>query len=191
MTATLEIQNKRKMINISENQIKNNMSYEIKSSYNHEHWIELEDVFLTAYKLEEALNIQGILTSNKLWELLVALKLNHTVNSNQKKHDAFDEYGYTYEYKVSSKAKWTFQDISENVLRSYLLDRYIILAVVNKKSFIVEKVCACNPDVVVSILKYKLSEKIKNNEEVKRLSAGIGMTDVNCMLEKGNAKWIL
>ena len=191
MSATLSIQNNRRMINISESQIRNNMAYTLKSSCNYISWKELEDVFRVVNKLEEAINIHGILTSNKLWELLVGLELNHNVNSDQKKHDAIDEYGNTYEYKVSSTARWTFQDISENVLKSYLSDESIILAVVNKESFTVEKIYSCNPSTIVSILRYKLSKKIQNNEEIKRLSAGIGITDINFMLDNGDAKWVL
>ncbi len=191
VSATLDIQNQRKMINISETQIRNNMAHKLISSYNHKPWKELNEVFLVANELEKTMNIHGILTSNKLWELLVGLKLNHTVNSDQKKHDASDKYGNTFEYKVSSNAHWTFQDISENVLDSYLSDKCIILAVVNKKDFLVERIYACCPPIIVSILKEKLSEKSKKNEEVRRLSASIGIKDVKYMVDNGCAKRVL
>lgn len=189
--ATLSITNTRKMINISEVQIKNNMDYELIPIKNRKPSNALFDVFYTAHELEQITKIRGILTSNKLWELLVGIQLNHSVNSNQKKYDASDEFRNTYEYKVSSNARWTFQDISENVLDSYLYDNCIILAVVNKKDFLVEKIYACKPFAVVSILKSKLSEKINNNKEIKRLSAGIGIRDVNYMIENGDAEWVL
>lgn len=190
-SATLSIRNKRKMINISEAQIINNMDCELISVKNRKPFNALYEVFSTAHELEQRANIRGILTSNKLWELLVGIRLNHNINSDQKKHDAFDESGNTYEYKVSSYARWTFQDISENVLDSYLHDNCIILAVVNKEDFIVERIYACNPFAVVSILKNKLSEKINNNKEIKRLSAGIGIKDVNYMIDNGDAEWVL
>lgn len=195
-SATLDKKNKRKMINISELQITNIKddkllpSYKLLSSYNHKPWKELNDVFYIANELEEVMNIRGILTSNKLWELLVGLELNHHVNSDQKKHDAIDESGNTYEYKVSSKASWAFQDISDNVLDSYLSDKFIILAVVNKKEFLVDKIYACSSYEIVSILKYKLTEKSKNNKEIKRLSASIGITDVHNMIKNGYAKCV-
>jgi len=190
-SATLAIKNTRKMINISEIQIKNHMDYRLITVRNQNAFDPLYEVFSTAYKLEQKLNIRGILTSNKLWELLVGIQLNHRVSSDQKKHDAFDEFGNTYEYKVSSKVRWTFQDISANVLSSYLSDNCIILAVVNKKEFIVERIYACKPHAIVSILNNKLSRKINNNKEVKRLSAGIGIKDVNCMIDNGDAKCVL
>lgn len=189
-SATLDIKNKRKMINISELQIKNYMAYKLLSSYNHKPWKELNDVFYVANELEKIMNIHGILTSNKLWELLVGLELNHHVNSDQKKHDAIDEFGNTYEYKVSSKARWTFQDISKHVLDSYLSDKFIILAVVNKKEFLVDKIYACSSSEIVSILKYKLLKKLKNNKEIRRLSASIGITDVHNMIDNGYAKCV-
>ncbi len=190
-SATLSIKNTRRMINISEFQIKNKMDYELIAVKKPNPWNKLCDIFFTANQLEQQMHIKGILTSNKLWELLVGIQLNHSVNSDQKKHDAFDKFGYKYEYKVSSNARWTFQDISENVLDSYLSDNYIILAVVNKEDFIVERIYACNSVAVVSILKNKLSEKINNNKEIKRLSAGIGKRDVKYMIDNGDAEWVL
>ena len=190
-TATLGICNKRKMINISEHQIINNMTYSLQKSFNYTPCNELEDIFSTAYEVEKLVNVSGILTSNKLWELLVGIELNHMINSDQKKHDAIDEYGNTYEYKVSSKINWTFQDITNSVLNSYLKDESIILAVVDKKEFEVKAICACNPEAIVSILKLKLKKKREQTKEIRRLSAGIGINDIRNMIKNGDAKWVL
>ena len=63
---------------------------------------------------------------------MVAYELNHNVNSEQRKHDAYDEWGRTYEYKVSSDPRWTFQDITQNVLDGYLDDEKIVLQGIQK-----------------------------------------------------------
>lgn len=92
------------------------------------------NVFTVANRIELITGIRGILTSNKLWELLVSGKLGHRINPEQRKHDANDEQGRTYGYKVTKKYSWKFQDISENVLESYIQDEKMILAVLIKRS---------------------------------------------------------
>ena len=185
---TPEIHNNRKMINIREHQIIDNMTYEI--IYPSDNWshTELKNVFITANKIEKLINVKGILTSNKLWELLVACQLGHYINSDQKKHDAYDNNGHKYEYKVSVTRSWIFQDISENVLNSYLTDEKIVLAVVNKRDFIVEDIYLCDPKAIVAILEWKLEQKRKRFPEIRRLSAWIGVSDIRTMLEYGVAE---
>ncbi len=194
------IKNHRKMMNISEHKIVDNMSYKLldkgdikllnptgKSRY----YTKLKEVFTTAREIEEEIKVNGILTSNKLWELLVACNLGHRINSEQKKHDAYDADDRTYEYKVSKKPTWTFQDISNNVLESYLNDEKIILAVVNKKTFVIKSIVACQPKAIVRILRKKLKEKKRESKKIRRLTASIGMKDINQMIETGDAEWIL
>lgn len=187
---TRHIHNLRRMINISPRQIMSNMSYDIidleKTSCSN----KLKEIFLTASRIEEITGVDDILTSNKLWELLVAYELNHNVNPEQKKHDAYDEFGRTYEYKVSSIPGWIFQDITQNVLEGYLNDEAIVLAVVDKKKFSVERICFCKPDAIVSILEHKLQKRINGRIPIKRLYARIGMSDVRCMIERGDAEWV-
>ncbi len=199
------IKNHRKMMNISERKIVDNMSYklldkgEIKSlnpTRESLYYTKLKEVFTTAREIEEEIKVNGILTSNKLWELLVACNLGHRINSEQKKHDAYDADDRTYEYKVSKKSTWTFQDISNNVLKSYLNDERIILAVVNKKTFVIKSIAACQPKAIVRILRKKLKEKKlkekkRKSKKIRRLTANIGMKDINQMLEAGDAEWIL
>lgn len=188
---TKHIYNLRKMINISPMQIMNNMSYYILEKNKTVCSRKLKEIFLTVSRIEEITGVDGILTSNKLWELLVAYKLNQNVNSEQKKHDAYDKLGRTYEYKVSSTPMWTFQDITRNVLDRYLDDEEIVLAVVDKKRFLVKKVYFCNPSAIVSILQYKLQCRMNSNKTIRRLSSSIGMQDVRRMMSVGDAKCVL
>lgn len=187
---TPEIHNKRKMINISEHQIIENMTYEIICPDVNWSCKELENVFITANKIEKLINVKGILTSNKLWELLVACQLGHYINSDQKKHDTYDNNEHTYEYKVSVTKRWTFQDISSNVLNSYLTDEKIVLAWVNKRDFIVEDIYLCDPAAIVAILEWKLEQRRKRFPEIRRLSASIGVNDIYAMLNRGEAEWV-
>lgn len=197
------IQNHRKMINISINQITDFMSYELINKnderlFNYRHslrdklfHIELNDIFITARQIEEIIKVRGILTSNKLWELLVACKLRHKINPDQKKHDAYDIKGRTYEYKVNIKPHWTFQDISDNVLDSYLNNEKIILAVVDKQAFVVKQIVSCQPEAIKEVLEKKLNDKKERTLEIRRLTASIGKKDINQMIETGDAEWIL
>ena len=67
----------------------------------------------------------------------------------------------------------------------------IVLAVVDKKNFQVVEVCYCNPDAIVSMLENKLQDKRERVETINRLSATIGVGDINNMIQRGNAKWVL
>ncbi|KNY30473.1 hypothetical protein [Pseudobacteroides cellulosolvens] len=195
-SATLQIKNSRYMINVSTNQIKQNMNYNLIYPKYKEFSKELNDVFDTVYQIEQKTNILGLLTSNKIWELLVADILGHTVNSEQKKHDAVDELGNTFEYKISGDKKvWTFQDISDNVLDSYLNDKAIILAVVNKSIFGVRDIYMCNPNAMVTLLRKKLQKKIlkkmEKGEKVTRLSVAFGKRNLMELIEGGYAQCLL
>lgn len=187
---TQYIFNSRKMINISPIQIINNMSYDIIDFEQTVCSSKLKEIFLTAAKIEEITGVDDILTSNKLWELLVAYELKHKVNSEQKKHDAYDEYGRTYEYKVSSRLGWIFQDITQNVLETYLYDERIVLALVDKQRFSVLRIYFCKPDAIVSILQNKLQKRMYERKPIKRLYACIGIQDLRHMIESGDAKWV-
>lgn len=187
---TQHIHNLRRMINISPMQITSNMTYDLIDLEQTSCSNKLKEIFLTAAKIEEITGVDDIMTSNKLWELLVAYELNHNVNSEQKKHDAYDEFGRTYEYKVSSIPRWIFQDITQNVLEGYLNDEAIVLAVVDKKRFFIERIFFCKPAAIVSILQYKLQKRMNRKTPIKRLYAGIGMLDVRYMIERGDAEWV-
>ena len=183
LQATPSIQNTRPMINISTKQIKENMVYEHIQKNNTELSAQLQKVFYTINQMERECNITGLLTSNKLWELLVADKLGHHINPEQKKHDAVDENGNTYEYKVSKLPGWIFQDISDNVLDSYLNDRQIVLAVVDKVQFRVRFVYLCEPQPLVKLLRKKRDENYTGG----RMVVYVGARDIRNLREAGNA----
>lgn len=185
--STTNILNHRKMINISRRQIVNNMRYNVIKPNPVKVSNVLRDVFTVANEIELITGIRGILTSNKLWELLVSGELGHRINPEQRKHDACDQQGRTYEYKVTKKYSWKFQDISENVLESYMQDEKIVLAVVDKKEFVVENVYICDSKAIVTILENKLSLLFVQREEVRRLEATINIGDVRNMIDRGEA----
>ena len=70
-------------------------------------------------------------------------------------------------------------------------DEKIVLAVVNKKKFSVERVYFCNPSAIVSILQCKLQDQMNGKKTIRRISSYIGMVDVRRMLAEGDAEWVL
>ena len=50
---------------------------------------------------------------------------------------------------------------------------------------------SCKPKAIKEILEKKLNNKKEKALEIRRLTASIGKKDINEMIEKGNAKWIL
>ena len=187
--ATKRITNKRKMINISRNSIEDIMGYSINSIYannsgKYSRW--LNDIYTIEKDIEKCTNVNHILTSNKIWEILVAIELNHNVNSEQGgrkgAHDAFDKDGNQFEYKVSKNYSWNFQDISENVLNKYMHDTSIILAVVDKTNIKVEAIYSAEPRKIVRRLKEKLSEKADRFKskglEIRRLQVSLSKGDL-------------
>lgn len=198
LEATKKITNTRKMINISRSNIENAMGsaktfvVPIKTG-KYQRW--LNDIYSIERALEECTDVTHILTSNKIWEVLVAFELDHNVNSEQGgragAHDAFDKEGNEFEYKVSKTFSWNFQDISPNVLRKYLTDKAVILAMVDKTEIKVKAIFSASPQKVVKRLKEKLSEKRakhkKLNKTLRRLQVSLSRGD----LKKINARQIL
>lgn len=186
--ATKRITNTRKMINISRNNIEDIMDsvrmkvHPVKIG-KYSKW--LNDIYSVEKTLEECTGVTHILTSNKIWEVLVAVELNHNVNSEQGgragAHDAFDKEGNEFEYKVSKTFSWNFQDISPNVLKKYLSDKAIILAVVDKTKIKVKAIFTASPQKVVKRLKEKLSEK-----KTKYKSKGEILRRLQVSLSKGD-----
>ena len=107
--------------------------------------------------------MSGILTSNKFWEVVVAEKLNHKVNSEQGgregAHDASDENGSWYEYKVGISTSWNFQDISDAVLNKYEELNAVVCAQVDKQTIGVKQLIEIAPDLLIPHLKKKLKSK--------------------------------
>ena len=182
--ATASIQNTRKMINVSPRQIEREMKLKKQTAENskgiYTEW--LERLINTIKEIEQIVDTKDILTSNKFWEVLVALKLGHKVQSEQAKHDATDKNGNTYEYKVSKTSSWSFQDISEDVLKKYLENKSIILAIVDKENISVKKIYEASSEDIVKKLKEKLQKKEvkykKENKEIRRTQVNLSSGDL-------------
>ncbi|MBI2035735.1 MAG: hypothetical protein HYT12_03580 [Candidatus Liptonbacteria bacterium] len=182
--ATKKIRNSRKMINVSSRQIENNLNLTRQTikNYNGHYLSWITRIIKIASKIETATGTKGILTSNKFWEVLVALKLNHKVQSEQAKHDAEDNHGNMYEYKVAKGFTWSFQDISNEVLNKYLVDKSIILASVDKNEFLVKKIYSADAKKVVKLLRKKLREKRRRflslKKEIRRKQTSLNLKDL-------------
>ncbi len=190
--AVKSITNSRKMINISKRNIEDIMKVEkkiVKKNTNGLYTEFLNNISKINKKLEKCTNVNNLLTSNKIWEVLVAVELNHNVNSEQGGrsggHDAFDKFGNYFEYKVSKNSSWNFQDISENVLNKYETDNAIILAIVDKTNFKILEIYSAKPAKVVKVLKKKLLEKEERfslqNKEIRRKQVSISKGDLKLM----------
>lgn len=183
--ATQEIRNSRKMINVSSRQIENTFQL-TKKFTNGEctgpYSIWIKKIINTILQIEKEVETTGILTSNKFWEVLVALQLGHTVKSEQSKHDAVDSLGNFYEYKVSKQTTWSFQDISDEVLEKYKSNKSIILASVDKDSFVVKAIYEADTKKIIKLLKKKLKDKKKRYEtqgkQVRRSQASVSLKDL-------------
>ncbi|HBG4973255.1 TPA: hypothetical protein KQF34_003071 [Clostridioides difficile] len=185
---TQSIQNSRKMINVSPNQLESrlNASKIIPSTQNGVYDKYLSAIYKASSELEELTGVKNLLTSNKFWELIVALELNHQVNPEQGgregAHDAYDSDGNPYEYKVSKNHAWNFQDISDNVLNKYYNDKAIILAVVDKENIEVAHIYSADPEYVVPLLRKKLQDKIdrclEKGSPIRRLQVSLSKSDL-------------
>jgi len=185
--------NARKMINFSANQLEQDLklekTYLRKPNKDGIYYEKISEISNIAKELEAVTDIDQILTGDKIWELLVAIKLNHEVFSEQKKHDAKDDAGNLYEYKIAQTHSWNFQDISDKVLKKYEDDRAIILAIVDKQKLKVKEIHSAEPSNTISRLKEKLDDrkrKLKEGKTLRRLSVSLSKGD----LEKINARKI-
>jgi hypothetical protein len=177
--------NKRKMINFSAVQLERDLKLsktqirEINKNGLYYKW--LIKIYEIANQIEKITGVTQILTSNKFWELLVSLKLNHQVLSEQVGHDAVDGGGNFYEYKVSKTFSWNFQDISKNVLNKYEKEKAVILAVVDKEKMEVVKIFKANSHQTVKKLKEKLKDKAKRYSRkggLRRLQVSLSYGDL-------------
>jgi len=181
------IPNKRKMINFSPIQLERDLKVKKisveKININGKYYPWLIRLNKISIKIEKITGISQILTSNKIWEFLVSLKLDgHNVLSEQVGHDAKDEEGNYYEYKVSKNFSWNFQDISNEVLKKYENDKSIILAIVDKENMKVIKIFEAEPKSVIRRLKEKLEEKherYKSKGGLRRLQVSLSKGDLD------------
>ncbi len=182
---TKKIKNLRKMINVSPKQIEENLKIRKtrinkKSNGKYEPWIH--DIFETIRKIEKIIGTKDILTSNKIWEVLIALKLGHFVLTKQTKYDAIDKDGNYYEYKTSRKHSWNFEDITKNVLDKFKNVKSIILATIDKENMEVTEIYEIEPLATIKVLERKLEEKKqrykKRGKLLRRLQVSLNLTDV-------------
>ena len=173
--ATKRKVNARKMINVSRRQIKLNFD----EPYNCKKYptINFEDgrysnalnsIFDKIKHLEKETKVVNLLTSNKIWELITSIHLNHNVNPEQGgrlgAHDAYDEELNQYEYKISKSGTWNFQDISENVLKKYESVEEFILAIKNVDTLSINLIYCCNKELINKI-RSKMKRKEKKHKE--------------------------
>lgn len=189
--ATKNIRNHRKMINVSSKQIENNLLLTkqfSKDNYIGRYYSWIEKIIQIMVKIERIVETNNVLTSNKFWEILVSLKLNHKVLSEQSKHDAEDIEGNKYEYKVSKSSTWSFQDISKEVLSKYLSNKSMVLAIVDKNEISVKKIYEADAKKVVILLKAKLRIKAKRykeaGKEIRRLQISLNNKDLKRLKAK-------
>lgn len=184
--ATQKIKNTRKMINVSVSQLETVLGIKrafakdfISKNYYTEY---LDEIFSIAARIEKIVGTKGILTSNKIWEILVSLITGHKALSEQKKHDAVDNKGGLYEYKVSQSSSWNFEDISPAVLQKFLEEKAILLATVNKEQMKVLKIFSAEPKKVIQRLNEKLNEKARRfrneGKVVRRLQVSLSGNDL-------------
>lgn len=187
---TKGMQNARRMINVSAIQIESRLGLQRTSLPNPRsagpYTTLLARIFKLSEELERLVNVENVLTSNKFWEVLVSVPLGHQVNSEQGgragAHDAADEAGLDYEYKVSKSRSWNFQDISENVLNKYLNCEEIVLAIVDKQKIEVTEIWFAKPVDVVKVLRDKLEQKkgkfLAEGKELRRLQVSLSAGDL-------------
>jgi hypothetical protein len=193
---TQAIANNRRMINLSANQIEKRIGVE-RTNYSNSivggrYSKELTEIFTVVLEIEKIVGVENILTSNKFWEVLVSLPLGHTVNSEQGgragAHDAYDDEGNDFEYKVSSSRSWSFQDISSAVLTKYLKCESIVLAVVDKTKIEVKEIWVADAAKTVNRLRKKLDEKEnrykKQGKEIRRQQITLGSGELQAIAAK-------
>ncbi len=181
---TIKIKNTRKMINISPSQLETELRTKrtfVKQQKGGKYSDFINRIFATVKSIEAVVGTKDILTSNKIWEVLVADKLNHRALTEQTKFDAVDKNGNYYEYKVSKGTSWNFEDISENVLKKLESVRKIVLATVDKRRISVVNIFVADPLPVVKLLKEKLEtkrRKYKSKGGLRRLQVSISFGDL-------------
>jgi len=185
------IKNTRKMINVSPNQIEKNLNI-FKTNLKNEntsgsYYKDLEKIYGIIKELEKISNVKNILTSNKIWEVITSVHLNHNVNSEQGgrkgSHDAYDKIGNQYEYKISKTKSWNFQDISENVLNKYQNIKFFILAVKDPLNISVKKIFLVNKGLIEKI-REKLNKKMSKKGSLRRLQVSASYGDIKKFIVK-------
>lgn len=190
--ATLSIMNTRKMINVSPRQLETRLGLKKikvgKLNGNGKYTQDLNKIYAAISNMEKESGVSNILTSNKIWELLTSIHLNHNVNSEQGgrvgAHDAFDEDGNQFEYKISKAKSWNFQDISENVLSKYENLKNFILAVKDVNSVSIKIIYVVDTKLLNRIRDKLEDKKIKKGSTLRRLQVSLTFRDIEPYLIK-------
>lgn len=181
--------NKRKMINISASQLETECSatriYVNSDSSKGCYSNFIYKIFLCITNLEKMTKTTNLLTSNKLWELFLSNILGHKINSKQGgiggKHDAEDNKGQKFEYKISQVSSWIFEDVSDNVIENMRLLDGIYVAKIDKRYFAVNEVLLLDTKNTMDFIKEKrdkmIADKQKNNKAIRRLSVSVSLNE--------------
>lgn len=186
---SLKSDNKRNMINISVLQLENDCgakktnvsSYCAKGQYSD----YIIKIFRCIMSLEKMTETENLLTSNKLWELFLANKLGHKINSKQGgsggKHDAQDSEHQKYEYKISQSTSWTFEDMSDAVIENMLLLDGIYLSQIDKQKFKIKKILLLDTNKTMDYIKRKrdsmIADKLQQGKSINRLNVSISLKE--------------
>ncbi len=181
--------NQRKMINISASQLEKECGaeriYPTKDCNNGHYSVYIKRIFECINYLEKITNTKNLLTSNKLWELFLAYKLGHKINSKQGglggKHDAEDSNNRKFEYKISQKTSWTFEDISDTVIENMRLLDGIYIAKIDKREFDIRKILLLDTSKTMDFIKNKkdkmIADRRRKGKSVNRLNVSISLKE--------------
>ena len=181
--------NQRKMVNISALQLEKNCEvnkiYPTNDCSNGHYSVYIKRIFECINYLEKMTYTTNLLTSNKLWELFLANKLGHRINSKQGgiggKHDAEDFNNRKFEYKISQTKSWVFEDVSDAVIDNMRLLDGIYVATVNKRYFTTRGIFLLDTKKTMDFITRKrdamIKKKKKENKPIKRLNVTISFPE--------------
>ena len=190
---TKKISNARKMINVSCNQLEKyfDEQYNLRRTptikFNDGRYSDdLNLIFNEIQNLEKETKVVNLLTSNKIWELITSVYLNHNVNPEQGgrlgAHDAYDEYGNQFEYKISKSESWNFQDISEAVLEKYKSVEGFILVTKNVETMSINTIFNCGNNLLDKIkekMKAKANKYEAEGKPLRRRQISLTKNDIS------------
>ena len=192
---SVRLTNNRSMINISPKQLETYFNAEKSLCcpvYSGKYMKYLKDINKTVLELERISGTYNLLTSNKLWELVLATELGHIINCEQGGSkglcDAFKD-NLKYEYKISARSNsWTFEDSSENVLGRLRSMHRIVISKIDKRKFDVLYYYFLDPQKTCNYLQDELTKKI---EEKKRKGEKLNRKNVSLSLSRAKINGLI